>query len=392
MRRYRVARREKIVRRILTALEQCGAEITREPNPYRAPFEIGLVTPEGDHIQLVVYAFTAKKYNQKGRPADEHRFQVKYGSGTDFKEYHSLYFDRSGAKTTIFLGVGIEEDEGVFVACDPAMHHPTWFSRSIEFKTHHVASARRLGWFNWERERSDVRRKHPRPLASFQAEALLAFTPRNFLQYVHFERLATGLPPGERILLASRMAPGTTPGADSESFRHELERELGYSTDEILDMIDLGARRLRTALRGRVAERHLEDRLRATKGVEDIVCIDRDGQPDFRVTYRGRRAVSIEVKNVRSLKVAGQPQIDFQRTRATKADPVCGRYYKRGQFEILAACLHPITARWEYKFTSTATLRAHPKCPGRLWHHVVVSQDASWTEDLEEVLDRVSRA
>jgi hypothetical protein len=349
------------------------------------------VTPEDESLQLVAYAFTANKYNQQGRPPDEHRFQIKYGSGDKFQEYHHLYFDRSGERITLLLGVGIDEDEGIFVACDPAMHGPTWFSRSVEFKTHHVADARRFGWVTWERERADARRKIERPLASFEAEALLAFTSSNFLRYVQFERLATGLPPGERVLLANRMAPARRAKPTASNFRHELEHELGYSRDEILDMINLGARRLRTALRGRVAEKHLEDKLRATEGVERYESIDKDGQPDFRVTYMGRPPVSIEVKNVRSLQVSGRPQIDFQRTRATKENPTCGRYYKRDQFEILAACLHPITARWEYRFRPTSTLTVHPDCPGRLWHHVIVDEGVPWTDDLGEVLDTVTR-
>lgn len=94
MKRYPVVRREPIVERIRQALIDGGAQILVDANPRLAPFEFTIQSPRtGDVVQLVCYAFTANKYRQGGRPADEHRFQIKYGS--EFDRYHSLFIDPS---------------------------------------------------------------------------------------------------------------------------------------------------------------------------------------------------------------------------------------------------------------------------------------------------------
>ena len=69
-------------------------------------------------------------YMQGGRPSDEHRFPVKCGS--NFKRHYVTLIDPIRDKKTLFLGVYL--DEGLFIGLDPAMHNPTWFSLSIEFK------------------------------------------------------------------------------------------------------------------------------------------------------------------------------------------------------------------------------------------------------------------
>lgn len=385
MRRYKV-RRDEIVQLIVDALERSGARIVSAPDPSWAPFEITIETPEGERLELVCYAFTANKYGQENRPEDEHRFQVKYGS--KFQDYHELYLDPSPDRVTLFFGVGIEEDEGIFVACDPTMHNPTRFSRSVEFKTHHVDQARETGWYGWERERSGARRRRAMPEESQEVEALLAFTPENFLRFVQLERLTTGIAPGERLLIAERMAPVAhqRPQPSREHLEHELETELGYSASEILDMI--GAHfRLRAAARGAAAEGHLEEFIREVPGVTRVQSIDEDSRPDFEIAYRGRvRPVFLECKNVlRGRTSTGSPRIDFQKTRASKNDP-CSRYYKPEQFDVLAACLHPITSSWQYRFRQTRTMQEHPRCRGHLYHRVAV-EGPNWTEGLAELLD-----
>lgn len=386
MRRYTV-RRHETIRLLLGALERSGARIVSRPDPASAPFEVGILTPEGERLDLVCYAFTANKYEQEGRPGDEHRFQVKYGSS--FHEYHELYMDPEGRKVTLFLGVGVGEDEGLFVACDPAMHNPTWFSRSVEFKSADLERARRTGWHGWERERTDIRRKQEMPEASFETEALLAFTPKNFLKYVQLERLTTGMDPGERLLIAERLGrrvePEPLPG---DGLRHELEVELGYTAEEILEMIG-GRFRLRAAVRGAAAERHLEQHIREVPGVRRVASIDKDAGGDFEVVYLDRRPVVVECKNVlKGTTAAGHPRVDFQKTRASRGDP-CSRYYRPEQFDVLAACLHPVTARWDYRFRVTRTMEPHPKCVGHL-HHRVLVEGPQWTESLGGLLERIT--
>src|SRR4051812_4726870 len=106
MERYTRLRRRGIVERIEAAVARAGAEVVSRPDPTTAPFELTIRAPQGELIDLVCYAFTANKYRQHGRPPDEHRFQIKYGS--EFDRYHYLYFDPQGIKVTLMVGVHLE--------------------------------------------------------------------------------------------------------------------------------------------------------------------------------------------------------------------------------------------------------------------------------------------
>lgn len=375
MERYAVKGREGVVTFIGDALELAGARVVEAPSPKSAPFVFRIVTPAGEILELICYAFLANKYRQKGRPADEHRFQVKYGS--DFDRYHHLHIADEPHRVTLMLGVHLEEK--IVVAVDPAMHNPTWFSSSVEFKEEHISDVHRTGWCGWERSRSGGRRKQPMPLLSCQTEVLLGLRPDRFLRYVQVERIATGMDPGERLLLIDRLADRPSP--DAEVRPHPLEIELGLSARQILDMIE-GAFRLKTAVRGSAAEHHLEEHLMSIRGLK-VKRLDEDGKPDFEVRYRAGSPVRIECKNVlrRSRDV---PRVDFQRTRASKADP-CSRYYRPQEFGVLAACLHPITERWEFRFCGTKDLPPHATCTGRLSQTVLV-QGPGWHEHVETLL------
>jgi hypothetical protein len=381
VKRYRTVRREPIVHFISKALERCGARILSPADPSLAPFEFVIETPEGERLELVCYAFLTNKYGQKGRPSDEHRFQVKYGSKSE--GFHRLHLpDRPGQVTLLF---GVHLRERLFIACDPAMHERTRFFRSVEFKTGHLERAEENGWFGWERDRSPVRRKLPPPMEDARTEVLLAFAPERFLQYVGFERVATGMDPGERLLLADKI--GATSAAPATGLIHPLERELGLTSTEILDMIG-NVFRLKAAIRGSAAELHLGEYLREVPGVSNVRSIDEDGKPDFEIVFR-KRPVLIECKNVlRRTHADGSPLVDFQKTRASKRNP-CSRYYKADQFDVLAACLHPLTERWEYRFVTTSMLAPHATCVGRLSQRVMVS-GAHWHSDLESLLKGAS--
>jgi len=376
--RYRV-RRSQAVARITHALEASGATVLRPASPTTAPFELTVRAPDGEILDLICYAFTANKYRQAGRPSDEHRFQIKYGS--DFARYHSLYFDPAPNRVTLFFGVHEERD--LFVAADPRMHSPTWFSKSVEFKEADLEAAERTGWHGWERERSEGRRKQRKPLLSYETEVLVAFCPERFVSYVRFEQAAAGLDPGERLLLFDRMA---SPAATLTSPAHLLESALSLTAREILDVI-AGRSRLLTAVRGGIAEHHLGRHLAGLSELSSIDRIDEDGQPDFEVGYKGRR-FRIECKNTLRRSSPDAPRVDFQKTRAAKGDP-CSRYYKLSQFEVLAACLHPVTESWEFRFCSTAMLPSHASCPGRLSQHVAVKGE-HWSSSLVDILDRLT--
>lgn len=382
MERYRVVRRDKIVAQIEDALRESGAEVLESADPTSAPFEFLIRTPIGEQVELVCYAFTANEYKQGGRPPDEHRFQIKYGS--EFDRYHDIYLDPEGHKVTLMFGVHLEKR--LFIAVDPRMHAPTWFSSSVEFKSRELQLAKKKGWHGWQRERSDARRKQPRPEENLQTETVIGFRPEQFMRYVEFERVASGLDCGERLLLSDRIEERLR---EREILvpaqgRHPLEVQLGLPASEILDIIS-GAFRLAAAVRGGVAEHHLHRYLAQVPGVRNVRHIIEDGKPDFQVEYK-RKPFLIECKNVLARPQSGFPKVDFQKTRASKADP-CSRYYKPTQFQVLAACLHPITKQWQFRFKRTDKLEPHPKCIGRLASNVLVKTD--WPDNLRVVLDQL---
>ena len=233
LRRYIGLRRSSIVARIEQALTECGAEILVRAVPTTAPFEFTVKTPTGDQRELVCYAFTASRHRRAGKPSERHHFQIGYGRGSD--RCHELYFDPRGRKITLLFGVHLEM--GLFVAVDPRMHSPTWFPRSVEFKTSDLETALARGWHGWERERSAKRNLQPEE--TLLTESVIAFRPDQFLRYVEFERLASGLGCGERCLLSDRIEEGLSQGEAliSAPGRHPLEIQLGLPASDILDMV-----------------------------------------------------------------------------------------------------------------------------------------------------------
>jgi restriction-modification system family protein len=234
VRRYTGLRRRDIVDRIDLAARECGAKILVRADPTAAPFEFTVKTRTGVQRELVCYAFTANRYRRFGGPPDRHRFQIMYGSPSN--RCHELYFDPHGKKTTLLFGVHLEM--GLFVGVDPRMHSPTWFPRSVEFKTGDLEGALAQRWHGWERERSVARRK-VQPEESLLTETVIAFGPEQFLRYVEFERLASGLDCGERCLLSDRIEKGLSQGEPLRPApgRHSLEIQLGLPASDILDMV-----------------------------------------------------------------------------------------------------------------------------------------------------------
>lgn len=375
MRRYDVTRRKPIVDAIGRALVASGATLLGEVDPRTAPFVFRCRLPSGEEVELICYAFTANRYEQDGRPDGEHRFQVKYGTEFGADDYHTIYIDpKDPHRITLFFGVHIDERWPLFIAADPAMHNPTRFSVSVEFPEDELDTALEVGLHGWERRRSNARRVRKRPLAVNPEEVLIAFRPEHFLRFVELERVATGLAPGERLLLADKVKDQIASKRKRPTDLHSLEAILGLSADQILDVVQQRFR-LFAAVRGGVAEHHLEQYLRSSvAGLSHIERLDQDEMPDFRFTYR-KKSYLMECKTVlRKPNAAGLAIVDFQKTRASKGDP-CSRYYRRDQFQLLAACMHPVRERWEFEFCWTSQLPAHGTCAGRLHHRVLVGHD-----------------
>lgn len=373
---------------MLDSLRTCGCTIVHEPSVDQAPYRIVFDSPHGERHGIVAYPFFANSRPTKNRPKDEHRFQLKYGPKDG--KLHTLWQDPYGLYTTLLLG--IDPERQIFVGADPVLHNPTRFFISIEFKREHADQIKRDGWATWERERQG------RDAGDSPIEVLVGGTPGSFLTYVRFEREALAEDQGHRQLLAERLprklsseAPeASQPVALLTTDRiHELATEFKLSSDEILDLISR-ARRLKMAVRGWVAEEHLVRTLRSVRGVTDCQRDDEEGHPDVTLRYDGSKPISIECKNVlRKPSRNGNPRIDFQRTRASKADP-CSRYYRTRDFDLVAACLHAVTEKWEFAYAPTANLEPHARCAGRLASNVEV--DREWNRHPHQALIELIRA
>jgi hypothetical protein len=383
---YGVDRRSKLLllQFILDGLTARGCRVLSASDPQQAPFYIAFETPAGERHGVLAYAFRAGARITKKRPTNEHRFQIKYGK--ELKGVLEVAVDPAAVITTIFLGIDIER--GIFIAADPLLNAPSPMSRSVEFKDHHVAHILREGWHAWERERRPPKtRDRPTPDLDedTRIQILVGGTQNRVFDLITLERVALGLDPGERHLLAERL----TEQPNRENFAtasHRLIQELGLGPDALFDLID-GAARLKMAVRGWVAEQHLETALQGVSGVSECRRINDDRQPDITLRWRGSRPILIECKNVlRKTDARGLARVDFQRTRASKADP-CSRYYAPSEFSLLAACLHAVSEEWRFSYALTSELPHHEQCPGRIASNLRVT-DQLFTSDAAMALAR----
>jgi hypothetical protein len=276
------------------------------------------------------------------------------------------------------------------------LHSPTRFFISIEFKRHHVEAIQETGWHSWERERERERKRKAgddKPV-----EVLVGGAASSFLRYIRFEREALGEDQGHRQLLAEKLSalasqrlvqPASSAGMllPPPQRLHALAQEFEMDESEVLDLIS-EARRLKMAVRGWVAEKHLVLKLRQVPGITDCERVDEEGSPDVRLRFEGSRWITVECKNVLRQTAAGNvPRLDFQRTRASKKDP-CSRYYSPKDFDVVAACLHAVTEKWEFRYTLPDWLAPHARCPGKLANNVRLGE--VWKEDIRAVLREVA--
>jgi hypothetical protein len=378
--------REPLIRYMVNALEEQGCRIIFTPPPNMAPFRITFETPQGERMGIVAYSFLANNKEIKNRPKDEHRFQIKYGG--DLSGLHEIWQDPYGLYVTLL--VGINPQMGFFVAADPVLRNPTRFSVSVEFKEEQVHAILEKKWVAWERERRPGKKTFDEPLF----EALIGGTAAHFLRLVRFEREALGEEPGERHYLAEHfsdtalvttsrelMAPAPTISAEH---LHALAAEFALPEKKVLDLIS-ERRMLKMAVRGSVAEEHLVNTLSAVPGVQDCHRLEDDRGPDIGLSFRGKD-ITVECKNSSRVRTKeGFEKIDFQRTRASKADP-CSRYYRPSEFDLVAACIHAVTEKWEFKYALTSDLDPHGTCSGRLSNNVKLDQ--RWTSDPSATLLR----
>lgn len=265
------------------------------------------------------------------------------------------------------------------------MHSPTKFFIRIEFKQEHVDQILRSRWHAWERRKVNY---------SEPIEVLVGGTADSFLRLARFEREVLGEAPGHRQLLAERailpssniVVPSAITPVPGAVRLHQLAKEFELDEHEVLNLI-AGTRRLKMAVRGWVAEEHL---VRHLRGVSECNRPDAERGADVMLRYEGGPVIRVECKNVlRDRAANGDARVEFQRTRASKNDP-CSRFYSAHDFDVVAACLHAVSERWEFQFARSAWLDPHKTCSGKLSNLVRVDQ--RWRQPIDDVLREASRA
>ena len=111
-------------------------------------------------------------------------------------------------------------------------------------------------------------------------------------------------------------------------------------------------------------------------------------QPDVQLRFGGSRVMTLECKNVLRKQRKGFAHVDFMRTRASKSDP-CSRFYSPRDFDVVAACLHAVTERWEFRYARASWLEPHKKCAGKLSNAVAI--DERWSRPIADVLREASK-
>jgi hypothetical protein len=371
---YRVSGRADLLAFLEQAVTRGGCRVLAKSKSNRAPFLLGVELPAGERLGVAVYAFRSSTGPVPGRDRLEHRFQIRYGAEATWDGAHPVGFDPLGVDATLVLGVDLARD--LVIGLDPLAYDPLPMGISFEYTDTEVAAIRETGWHVWERQNRPGRRRSQARVDGL--ETVVGFAPDRLIDFARFEREASelGLDPPLRFRRAEAAASPSATGL------HALEQQFELSAAEILEIIS-SRNRLSVAVRGGVAERHLELALEADQRVRSVRSIDEDGKPDFEIAV-GRRKRMIECKNVSPKPYAnGDFKVEVQKTRATQGDPY-GRLYRFGQFDIVAACLWSATGAWEFLFRRAADLQPHPKEPTRIGAYQRV--DATWSSDITAVL------
>jgi hypothetical protein len=378
---YQTSGKEDVHRWLLDSVERSGGRVLYASPHTRAPTYLGIEIGE-DRLGVLAYVFRATRVVTSGRPADEVRLQVRYGGeGTWHTEEHPLGRDVAGVDVTIVVGVDLEHD--ILVGLDPLRYQPLPMGISVELKDDHVAAVQRDGWHVWEREKRAGRVRDAR--APEGLETMVGLRAERLLDYVRLERQADALGLDSPLRFAAARA-AVESKLKHEGARHLLERQFALTSTEILDIIKERGR-LEMAVRGGVAEHHLRRALDRESQVTRVLAVDRDGG-DFDIELREGSRMSIECKNASPTRYAnGDFRVEVQKTRASKGDPA-SRYYRRDQFDVVAACLFSATGAWEFRYQLTGELRVHEAFPDRL--AAMQRVDGGWKNSISAVLAEAS--
>lgn len=373
---YRVQGRTDLHDFLVHAVEASGGRVLYASDPGRAPVYLGVQLDSDERIGMLVYPFRVKKVKTNGRPADEVRGQLRYGSEDSWKREHPVGRDVAGVDVTMIIGIDLAD--GVLLGLDANLWDPLPMGISFYAKDAEMQQAKDSGWHVWEKvNRGGTKRVEARSPTNL--ETVVAFTPDRLIDYARLERRATSLrlDPPLRFAAATAMADRALP--EEPQRRHVLEEQFALSSEQILDIIG-GRNRLSVAVRGGVAEYHLERQLTGAPGIASVQRLDVDAMHDFDVTLDDGTFLRVECKNA-SPKISGSGafKVEVQKTRASKGDPA-SRFYAADGFDVVAACLFSPTGRWEFRFGRTADMARHKDFPDRLAPIQTITDE--WTDTL----------
>ncbi|AOX47316.1 hypothetical protein BJP65_09270 [Microbacterium sp. BH-3-3-3] len=360
---YRSSGRRDLHEFVRAAIVRSRGRVIWESSHTRSPFYFAVRTDRGENLGLLIYPVRLTRVVTNGRPVDEHHAQVKFGADRTWKtEVHPVAFDVAGVDTTLFLGINAEEEK--FVGLDPTLWNPMPLGVSFYAYERDFISMGESGWHAYEVDTRGGARNGARTPEGF--ESRVAFTSERFLDFARFERRATDLrlDAALRVKLAERFR-STSFADETVGSTHPLERQFGLSAPRILDLI-AERRMLATAVKGGVAEAHLQTLFEADPAVVSVKRRTDDRSADFDVTMASGVTYVVECKNVSPTRLAdGTVQVETQRTRNSRDDPT-GRLYSFDTFDVVAACLFSVTGEWEFRFALSSSLTAHAKYPGFL--------------------------
>lgn len=376
---YRVQGRADLHEFLVRAVEASGGRVLYASDPNRAPVYLGVQLDSDERIGMLVYPFRVKKVKTKGRPEDEVRGQLRYGSEDSWSREHPVGRDIAGVDVTMILGIDLAG--GVLLGLDTNLWDPLPMGISFYAKDAEIQQAKQTGWHVWEKvNRGGTKRSEPRSPTNL--ETIVAFAPDRLIDYARLERRATSLRLDPPLRFSAATAMTDLAAQDELPRRHVLEEQFALTSEQILDIIG-GRNRLSVAVRGGVAEYHLEQRLHEAAGVAAAERLDVDAMHDFNVVLDDGRLLRVECKNASpKTSASGHFKVEVQKTRASKGDPA-SRFYPVDGFDVVAACLFSPTGLWEFRFGLTARMTRHKDFPDRLAPIQTITDE--WTDSLNEL-------
>ncbi|PPG85353.1 hypothetical protein C5C00_13405 [Rathayibacter rathayi] len=373
---YRVQGRSDLYAFLLDAVRASGGRVLYASDRHRAPVYLGVQLDSDERIGMLIYPFRVTGNSIKNRPDDEVRGQLRYGAEESWKREHPVGRDVAGVDVTMILGVDLAD--GVILGLDANLWDPLPMGISFYAKDAEIQQATASGWHVWEKiNRPGTKRSEPRSPTSL--ETVVAFTPDRLIDYARFERRATSLRLDPPLRYSAAVALADKTAVDELPRRHLLEEQFALTSEQILDIIG-GRNRLSVAVRGGVAEYHLERLLDSSPDIAAVERLDVDAMHDFTVTLSDGRVRRVECKNASpKTSASGSFKVEVQKTRASKGDPA-SRFYPVDGFDVVAACLFSPAGRWEFRYGLTSRMARHKDFPNRLAPIQTITDD--WAESL----------